>query len=402
MAHQQAALDPATVQGVRHLKKVFGLLERLAPIGCQRDRAGNRQLHFSQYAGLVLLGLFNPTLQSVAGLKELSALRKVQKLLGGGRVSAGSFSEAVRVFDPEALRLIFEELLESLPQPARTVSGGHIPDELLQRLTVVDGTVLKVLPRLVSAAAVSNKDHWRMHLEFEVCRGRPEKMTLTPNQVGGEADERSVLGRQLRPGRTYLLDGGYERYALWEAIVQEKSDYLCRAQQKRPMPVLEERPVSAEARQAGVVRDELVQPGQSRLAVGSITHPVRRVTLENVGPGRLRTDRAAPEELVLLTNLVDVPAEVLSAIYRMRWSIELFFRFLKHVLGCRHLVSEKPEGIAIQMYCALIASLLLSQLTGQSLGKQGLRLVSLYLSGWAEEDEFVAGLSRLRGRKTSR
>jgi hypothetical protein len=394
-------LDPATVQGVRHLKKVFRLLERLAPVGCDRDRAGNRKLHFSQYAGLVLLGLFNPTLQSVDGLKELSALRKVQKLLGGSRVSAGSFSEAVRVFDPDALRQVFEELLESLPQPARTISNGSIPDELLSRLTVVDGTVLKILPRLVSAEAVSNKDHWRMHLEFEVCRKRPEQMTLTPNQAGGETDERSVLERQLRPGRTYLLDGGYERYSLLEAIVREKSDYLCRVQQ-RPMQVLKERPVSREALQAGVVRDELVQPGQSRSSVGGITHPVRRITLVASGPGRLRTDRPVSEELVLLTNLVDVPAEVLSAVYRMRWSIELFFRFLKHVLGCRHLVSEKPEGVAIQMYCALIAALLLSQLTGQSLGKQGLRLVSLYLSGWAEEDELLAGLSRLTDKKTSR
>jgi len=394
-------LEPAKVQGVRHLKQVFRLLERLAPIGCERDRAGNRQLLFSQYAGLILLGLFNPTLQSVEGLKELSALRKVQKLLGGRRVSAGSFSEAVRVFDPEALRLIFEELLESLPQPAKTGSGGHIPDELLQRLTVVDGTVLKVLPRLVSAAALSNKDHWRMHLEFEVCRGIPEQMTLTPNDAGGEADERSVLGRQLRSGRTYLLDGGYERYSLLEAIVREKSDYLCRVQQ-RPMQALEERAVSKAAREAGVVRDELVQPGQSSSAVGAITHAVRRITLAASGPNRPRTDRPVREEVTLLTNFVDVPAEVLSAVYRMRWSIELFFRFLKHVLGCRSLVSEKPQGIAIQMYCALIAALLLSQLTERSLGKQGLRLVSLSLSGWAEEDELLAGLSRLTGKKTNR
>jgi IS4 transposase len=394
-------LDPQTVQGVRHLKKVFGLLERLAPVGCERDRAGNRELLFSQYASLVLLGLFNPTLQSVAGLQELSALRKVQKLLGGSRVSAGSFSESVRVFDPEALRLVFEELLESLPPPARTTSTGSIPEELLRRLTIADGTVLKVLPRLVSAAAVSSKDHWRMHLEFQVCRGLPEQMTLTPNQAGGEADERSVLERQLRPGRTYLLDGGYERYSLLEAIVQEKSDYLCRVQ-KRPMQVLQERALTPEDREAGVVRDELVRPKQSRPGGGTITHPVRRITLMASGPSRLRTDRAAPEELVLLTNLVDVPAQVLSAVYRMRWSIELFFRFLKHVLGCRHLISEKPQGIAIQMYCALIAALLLSQLLGQSVGQQGLRLVSLYLSGWAEEDELLAALARLRSKKTSR
>jgi hypothetical protein len=99
MAKEQK-LDPAQVQGVKRLKNVYGMLGRLA----QRDRAGNRELLFPQYAGLMLLGLFNPTLQSVAGLSQVSQLRKVQKLLGGPRVSVGSFSEAARVFDPEALR----------------------------------------------------------------------------------------------------------------------------------------------------------------------------------------------------------------------------------------------------------------------------------------------------------
>lgn len=353
MARDQK-LDPASVQGVKQIKGVFRVLERLAPIGCQRDRAGNRELFFSQYAGHVLLGLFNPTLQSVAGLAQLSELRKVQKLLGGARVSVGSFSESVRVFDPEALRQIFEELFESLPPAARPLSGGLIPAELLRKLTAVDGSALRALPRLV-AAAHSPRGKWRVHLQFEVLRSRPERVTVTADEVGGQADERSVLAHGLRAGRMYVMDRGYERYALLEDIVQAGSDYLVRVQQ-RPMTILDPRPLSEADREAGVLSDELVQPGRSRNEVGAITHAVRRVTLAVPVPGRSRTDRAVSDELVLLTNLVDVPADVLAAIYKLRWSIELFFRFLKHVLGCRHLLSHKSEGVAIQVYCALITA----------------------------------------------
>jgi hypothetical protein len=401
VAAKEDELDPATVQGVKQLKGVFRVLQRLAPIGCERDHAGNRQLLFPQYAGLMLLGLFNPTLQSVGGLSQLSELRKVQKLLGGPRVSTGSFSEAARVFDPEALRQIFEELVDALPEAGRRITGGAIPDELLRKLTAVDGSALRALPRLVAAAADPARGKWRMHLQFEVLRSLPEQATITPDEVGGDADERRVLQRNLRPGRMYVMDRGYERYALFEAITQARSDYLCRVQHRR-MTLLEERPLTAEGREAGVVRDELVQPGRSRGDVGTITHPVRRVTLEDTGPGRVRSDRPQGEEIILLTNLLDVPAEVLASVYRLRWSIELFFRFFKHVLGCRHLVSHKPQGVAIQVYCALIAALLLSLGTGQSVGRRGFELVCLYFQGWAEEDELLAGMERLQRRQTTK
>jgi hypothetical protein len=48
---------------------------------------------------------------------------------------------------------------------------------------------------------------------------------------------------------------------------------------------------------------------------------------------------------------LDVPAELIAEIYRHRWTIELFFRFFKHFLGCRHLLSQAPVGIEIQTYC---------------------------------------------------
>jgi len=69
--------------------------------------------------------------------------------------------------------------------------------------------------------------------------------------------------------------------------------------------------------------------------------------------------------LRIATNLLDVPAEVLALIYQQRWLIEIFFRFLKHILGCRHLLSTDPVGIEIQAYCAIIACLLIALWTGK-------------------------------------
>jgi hypothetical protein len=393
-----AEIDPASVKGVKYLKRVFALLERLAPVGCERDSAGNRELLFSHYAGLMLVGLFNPVLQSLKGISAASELKKVQKAIGGPRASVGSLSESVRVFDPAYLEPIFQELLEAVP-PARYGQPSSIPEDLVRRLTAADGSVLRALPQIVQAAYADSK--WRLHLQFEVLRELPIKATLTPDEVGGDADERSVLGRNLQKARVYIIDRGYERYRLFQQIVEAGSDYVVRVQ-RRPVEVLRENEIAEAARNAGVISDELVQLGQSHSHVGAVTHAVRRLVIEGGVPqGAPRSHKPRSQEVVLLTSLTDVPAEVVAAIYRLRWSIELFFRFFKHVLGCRELISSRPQGIAIQIYCALIAALLIAMATGCNVGRRGFELVCLAFQGWATDEELAAGIEKLsRSKKT--
>jgi len=126
-------------------------------------------------------------------------------------------------------------------------------------------------------------------------------------------------------------------------------------------------------------------------------HRVRRVVVKvEVHPkrgGRKRT--AAIKDIVLATNLLDVPAEVIALIYRCRWMIELFFRFLKHVLGCRHLLSRHSNGIEIQSYCAIIACLLISLTTGKKATLRTYEMLCYDFMGLAHEDELLAHLNRL-------
>lgn len=105
---------------------------------------------------------------------------------------------------------------------------------------------------------------------------------------------------------------------------------------------------------------------------------------------------ALGRRLAYRANLLEVPAEVIADIYRHRWTIELFFRFFKHVLGCRHLLSTARVGVEIQTCCAIIACLFLAPWTG---GKPTLRtfeMVCLYLQGWADEEEHLAHLKKIK------
>ena len=387
------------LMGGQVLKRATVLFDRLRDVGTERDSAGNRHLQFSHFASLVLLSFFNPMMQSLRGMQRASEFERVQKLLGGGRCSLGSLSESVRVFDPAHLEPIIQELISSLPQshpglgPDRTIPSS-IPRELAQQLVAVDGSSLRALPQIVSMAGKAHgQGKWKLHLQFRPLAGTPAKATITREQVRGEGDERDVLAQNLEPGCVYIKDRGYERYSLLNQIVAAKSDYVMRMKQDRPMEVLESRPVSESAQQARVLSDELGRLNPSPKTEG-VHHVVRRIVIQKRDQGRQRSDRTSSDQVILLTNLLDAPAEVIAAIYELRWSIELFFRFLKQVLGCRRLFSDRSEGVAIQVYCALIACLLLAQATGGNVGKVCLELFAMHLQGWSTEEELLAALAR--------
>src|ERR1700756_4139314 len=94
-------LNGGTLQGLKYFDQLDTLLRSLHHVGCQRDRARNRKLHYDQYCMLILLFLFNPAVQSLRTLQQMSELKNVQKRLGCPRISLGSFSESADVFDPQ-------------------------------------------------------------------------------------------------------------------------------------------------------------------------------------------------------------------------------------------------------------------------------------------------------------
>jgi hypothetical protein len=378
------------IQGFKYLSRVIPLLERLHDCGTQRDTAGNRQLHFDRYVALLLLYFFTPGLDSLRGLAQATALDKVAQATGGGPVSLGSLSEAPRVFDPTLLRGVLHELAsDALPHelPAE--------QEALRDLTAIDGTLLRVLPRM--AWAVWQDDQHRAakaHVAFEVFSG-PTDATITH----GNGSEREQLRTQLlKPGKIYVMDRGYESYELLAQIRAKDSSFVARVQQDVAFEVQKECPLDDAARAAGVVRDVLLKRlGSSHHKDWHKDKPLRLVIVENA------THRdGEPKTLYLLTDKVDWAAELVALAYRYRWSIELFFRWLKSIFGCRHLLSNTAPGVAIQVYVALIASVLLGQWTGRKPDKRTYEMFCHFFSGLASEQELQDYLRKQQEKDAAR
>lgn len=385
------------ITGLKYFDRLSPLFAPLREVGCQRDKAGNRQLHMDQYCSLILLFLFNPVVTSLRGLQQASELKKVQRKLGCLRSSLGSLSEATQVFDPERLYAIVEQLLgevEALPHDSRL-------DELKQALIAVDGTLLKSLPQITQAAWSSGRhpDGWRLHAQFEILRGVPRRMDLTDGRNSGPSNEKSVLRNTLAKDCCYVTDRGYEQFSLFNAIVDAGSSYVCRVRGDHHFTADAAGPPSPEGQAEGIVYDGVGALGSSKSK--RIEHPHHRVRLIRIHvephPKRGGNKRKPGSgELVLATNLLDPPAEVVALLYRHRWLVELFFRFFKHVLGCRHLLSHDPVGIETQTYCAIIACLLISLTTGRKPTLRTYEMICFYFTGLADEEELLTHISKLK------
>jgi len=182
-----------------------------------------------------------------------------------------------------------------------------------------------------------------------------------------------------------------------------------RVQQNAVYEVLEERELTDEAKAAGVQFDRVVKLG-GKISGAKLSRTVRIVKAvvknEPVRGLRFRRKRVASKkafrtssdthELLLVTDRFDLPAELVVLLYKYRWQVELFFKWLKCVMGCRHLVAESEEGVRIQIYAALIAGLLIVLWTGRKPTKGTYLTLQFYFLGWVSDEELEEHLTGLK------
>lgn len=352
-------------------------LDRAAE-GTQESRSEKdprRRLSRNDYFSLLLFGLFNPVVESMRGLCAASSLARVQEDVCSRRVSLGSFSEAQSVFDPELLRKVMNELVAE--------SSGAWGDTRLARyresLQVIDSTLWHVVPRMGWAQwrhQNTEQRALRLHLKFKVLAQVPSAAVITE----GKKCERAAFRKQmLKAGEFYVGDRNYaEDYKLLREMDEKGCSFLMRLRESSKIHEEREFELDEADREAGVLSDTQVVLG----------------TREKTGPYRLVIVEGEKENLLLITNQPkeEISAELIALLYRYRWQVELFFRWLKCLLPCRHWFCESEQGVVLQIYCALIAALLLARYTGKKPGKRQMELMRFYMMGYASIDELEEGL----------
>lgn len=338
----------------------------------------DRILRASSYLSLFLFGLFNPVVQTMRGVCAISGLKKVQEFTRAPKVSLGSFSETQHLLDPDLLKDVFGKLVER-------ISADNQRDPHLAHLELIahDGSLWRALPRMDWAEYGVGRDGAakgvRMHLRLNVLKDSPCDVKIGV----GKSSETQALREMLKEGQTTVGDRLYGKdYQLFEDIHLAKGFFVFRISEKAVVEVEEQLEVRQADRDAGVVSHAWVRLGATEKLR---TMRVRLVEVKKDG-----------QHLFIVTNhsVEKLPAELVSLTYRRRWSIELFFRWIKCTLGCRHFLAESARGVAIQLYLGLIASLLLQYFIGKRPNKRMLEALKCYMVGWATAEEAAALIAK--------
>jgi len=383
------------IQGFKYLDSFFKTLTRLHDV---KDHQ-NRKLHYDQYLALILLYFFTPVLTSLRGIQQATTLEKIQQRLGIKKTSLGSLSEASQVFDAELLKPLLQELSQ------QTLPKEKDPElkQIQQLIRAVDGTLLPALPKMLWALWQNDRNRAaKLHLEMDIVQHVPTAAVITD----GNGNEKKIIRTMLAPGTIYLIDAGYAEYKLLGDIIVAGSSFVIRLHDNADYVVLEEKPLTESDRAAGVQRDILVTLG-CKSRQNDCPHPLRIIDVFHKGeenehrPSRVSSKKTFRTKevdytLLLATDLLDLPAETIALLFTRRWQIELFFRWFKCVLGCNHLVALSKNGLTIQVYCALIAGMLITLWTGRKPTKRTFEMISLNFMGWASDDELERHIEKLK------
>jgi hypothetical protein len=341
---------------------------------------------------LLLLYMFNPICTSLRAVQQASELKKVQRKLGCPRASLGSLSESARVFDSAFMQDIIEHLSDTL----KPISSHSKLDDLPGILIAVDGTLIPALSKMTWALWKTDRQAIKAHTQFDLQKHVPVKITITE----GNGGEIKALETELESGRIYVKDRGYASLALFQKILDCKSSFVSRLRDNAVYQMLEESVLTDDARNAGIVFDRKVRLGSNTKTREQLSVPVRLIAIKcTPHTKRAKTGRGGPEQgetLLIATDRFDFEADVIALIFKHRWMIEIFFRFFKHVMGCRHLLSYCQNGIELQTYAAIIACMLIALWTGRKPTLRTYEMLCWYFTGMADEEELLAHIGHLQ------
>lgn len=185
----------------------------------------------------------------------------------------------------------------------------------------------------------------KAHVIYDADAAHPIYAAMTPARGSDIAAAREM---PIEPGATYVFDLGYYDYAWWAKLDEAGCRIVTRFKSSTPLAVTAELKV---ARKSSILSDRigLLPRRQAKNRRNPFSDPVREV--------RVRTESG--KILRILCNDLDAPAEEIAALYKRRWAIELFFRWIKQTLRIRHFLGTSENAVRIQIAVALIAYLLL-------------------------------------------
>jgi Transposase DDE domain/Domain of unknown function (DUF4372) len=315
--------------------------------------------------------------RGLRSLEQMLLNEHLQAELGFESISSSQLSRTCHRLHPH----IFRDIYLSLAAKVQKAMGNQEQRfGNMGPIKIVDSsTITLCLQKYGWAKYVRKKAGVKLHLRLVFVNEDfvyPEKAVITP----AKPDDRKQMAALIdEEGAIYVFDRGYADYRKFDIFCDTNIGFTTRLRRKAIYEVIEELPV---AEGSPILRDTVVTMGNPQKRMKNVLR-------------RIETTDSQGNSIVILTNRFDVTAEEIGELYRNRWQIELFFKYIKQHLKMTQFYGTTEQAVQTQIYIGLIAYLLLTLMRLKCEGKKlqllyiHRVLVELLWKPWSQMMEYI-------------
>ena len=288
-----------------------------------------------------LLAMIFAQLAGAKGLRDIEALleshatRRYHAGLPRGRRSTLSDANGKRPV--EVFNGLFSAMVASLDRKLRKQVGESV--------YLIDSTLIKLNELSEWSRFSAHLLGVKAHIVYDAKAERPTFFAITPARA---SDIKAAWEMPIDPGATYVFDLGYYHYKYWAVLDEAGCRFVTRLKSNTPLRIVTERKVP---KGSNILSDRIGFLPERQ--AGNRHNPMDKAVRE------IRVMLETGKEIRVVTNDLDAPASEIADLYKRRWAIELFFRWVKQMLKIGHFFGTSENAVRIQIAVALITYLLI-------------------------------------------
>ncbi|HHH54567.1 MAG TPA: IS4 family transposase [Bacteroidetes bacterium] len=259
-----------------------------------------------------------------------------------------TLADANKRRDAEVFGEIYNQLLKKY---SHVFSDSRVRNVINKQIEIFDSTTISLFKDILKCVGRNPKNGKKkggikVHTVINVDETVPKMVWFTS---AAKHDHFLLEKLKMDANTIYVFDKGYNDYKAFEKFSNNKTGFVTRIKDNAVFESIEEKEIESNIH-SGVLSDEIIE----------------FTILENNSNRKLKLrkvtfyDRVLKREFEFLTNLFEMRADLIAAIYKLRWQIELLFKQLKQNFPLKYFLGDNENAIKIQIYCALIANLLMT------------------------------------------
>ena len=230
-------------------------------------------------------------------------------------------------------------------------SDSRIKEVINKQIEIFDSTTISLLKDILKCVGRNpengkKKGGIKVHTVINVDQPVPKLIWFTE---AAKHDHILLEKLKMDSNTIYVFDKGYNDYKAFKRFSEHKTGFVTRIKDNAVYEILETNDIP-EHLHSGVLEDKIIEVTVKEDKIESKLK-IRKVRFY---------DRVLKREFEFITNLFEMRADLVAAIYKLRWQIELLFKQLKQNFPLKYFLGDNENAIKIQIYCALIANLLMT------------------------------------------